>query len=159
MLHLAFKDLQKWYILESVTVSVIVILLSHLVLILSLTSEFGGGTGWTLIPPLSTYFMPSPPSSTGISSEMPTLCQCTLGATCICIAESPLVAEPESPMPKNSCASYLTQVLQRPCYKRAMTNGQRTMRSPSAVSPSLAGGHPRPLDTTLEFHQTGGLSS
>merc|ERR1712117_359804 len=31
--------------------------LSYLLLILSLISEFGGGTGWTLYPPLSTSFM------------------------------------------------------------------------------------------------------
>ena len=34
-------------------------------LILSLISEFGGGTGWTLYPPLSTSFMTLSPSSTG----------------------------------------------------------------------------------------------
>mmetsp|Transcript_105177 Transcript_105177/g.302489 ORF Transcript_105177/g.302489 Transcript_105177/m.302489 type:complete len:87 (-) Transcript_105177:171-431(-) len=32
---------------------------------LSLISEFGGGTGWTLYPPLSTSFMSLSPSSTG----------------------------------------------------------------------------------------------
>merc|ERR1712157_73211 len=34
------------------------------ILILSLISEFGGGTGWTLYPPLSTSFMSLSPSST-----------------------------------------------------------------------------------------------
>ena len=34
-------------------------------LILSLISEFGGGTGWTLYPPISTSFMNLSPSSTG----------------------------------------------------------------------------------------------
>merc|ERR1711972_420362 len=59
ILHLSFKGLQKWYILESI------IFLSYLLLILSLISEFGGGTGWTLYPPLSTSFMSLSPSSTG----------------------------------------------------------------------------------------------
>merc|ERR1712174_90278 len=35
------------------------------ILILFLISEFGGGTGWTLYPPLSTSFMSLSPSSTG----------------------------------------------------------------------------------------------
>merc|ERR1719386_391702 len=35
------------------------------ILILSFISEFGGGTGWTLYPPLSTSFMSLSPSSTG----------------------------------------------------------------------------------------------
>merc|ERR1712060_740033 len=39
--------------------------ISYLLLILSLISEFGGGTGWTLYPPLSTSFMSLSPSSTG----------------------------------------------------------------------------------------------
>ena len=69
MLYLAFKDLQKWYILASVTVSITMILLSYLFLILSLISECGGGPRWTLFPPLSTYFKLSSPSSTGISGE------------------------------------------------------------------------------------------
>merc|ERR1711870_140381 len=38
---------------------------SYLFLILSKISEFGGGTGWTLYPPLSTSFMSLSPSSTG----------------------------------------------------------------------------------------------
>merc|ERR1712066_630363 len=45
--------------------SIIILLLSYLLLILSLISEFGGGTGWTLYPPLSTSFMSLSPSSTG----------------------------------------------------------------------------------------------
>ena len=46
-------------------VSTIIILLSYLFLILSLISEFGGGTGRTLYPPLSTSSMTLSPSSTG----------------------------------------------------------------------------------------------
>merc|ERR1712191_4963 len=38
--------------------------LSYLFVVLSLVSEFGGGTGWTLYPPLSTSFMSLSPSST-----------------------------------------------------------------------------------------------
>merc|ERR1712076_163680 len=45
--------------------SIIILFLSYLLLILSLISEFGGGTGWTLYPPLSTSFMTLSPSSTG----------------------------------------------------------------------------------------------
>merc|ERR1712226_522864 len=45
--------------------SILVLLLSYLFLILSSISEFGGGTGWTLYPPLSTSFMSLSPSSTG----------------------------------------------------------------------------------------------
>ena len=37
--------------------SIIVLFLSYLLVIVSLVSEFGGGTGWTLYPPLSTSFM------------------------------------------------------------------------------------------------------
>merc|ERR1712198_430505 len=44
--------------------SIIVLLLSYLLLILSLISEFGGGTGRTFYPPLSTSFMSLSPSST-----------------------------------------------------------------------------------------------
>merc|ERR1712031_145974 len=36
----------------------------QIIIILSLISEFGGGTGWTLYPPLSTSFMSLSPSST-----------------------------------------------------------------------------------------------
>merc|ERR1712007_104503 len=45
--------------------SILLLFLSYLLLILSLISEFGGGTGWTLYPPLSTSFMSLSPSSTG----------------------------------------------------------------------------------------------
>merc|ERR1712063_129232 len=44
--------------------SILLLFLSYLLLILSLISEFGGGTGWTLYPPLSTSFMSLSPSST-----------------------------------------------------------------------------------------------
>merc|ERR1712063_211211 len=37
--------------------SILILFLSYLLVILSLISEFGGGTGWTLYPPLSTSFM------------------------------------------------------------------------------------------------------
>merc|ERR1712238_125845 len=43
--------------------SILILFLSYLFLILSLISEFGGGTGWTLCPPLSTSFMSLSPSS------------------------------------------------------------------------------------------------
>merc|ERR1712203_643610 len=45
--------------------SILVLFLSYFLLILSLISEFGGGTGWTLYPPLSTSFMSLSPSGTG----------------------------------------------------------------------------------------------
>merc|ERR1711976_871006 len=45
--------------------SILILFLSYLFLILSFISEFGGGTGWTLYPPLSTSFMSLSPSSTG----------------------------------------------------------------------------------------------
>ena len=45
--------------------SILVLFLSYVVLILSLITDFGGGTGWTLYPPLSTSFMSLSPSSTG----------------------------------------------------------------------------------------------
>merc|ERR1711920_860709 len=45
--------------------SILILSLSYLLLILSLISDFGGGTGWTLYPPLSTSFMSLSPSSTG----------------------------------------------------------------------------------------------
>jgi cytochrome c oxidase subunit 1 len=45
--------------------SILILSLSYLFLILSLISEFGGGTGWTFYPPLSTSFMSLSPSSTG----------------------------------------------------------------------------------------------
>merc|ERR1712209_294529 len=44
--------------------SILILFLSYLLLILSLISEFGGGTGWTLYPPLSTSFLSLSPSST-----------------------------------------------------------------------------------------------
>merc|ERR1712098_841477 len=44
--------------------SILILSLSYLFLILSLISDFGGGTGWTLYPPLSTSFMSLSPSST-----------------------------------------------------------------------------------------------
>merc|ERR1711920_1214379 len=44
--------------------SILILSLSYLLLILSLISDFGGGTGWTLYPPLSTSFMSLSPSST-----------------------------------------------------------------------------------------------
>jgi heme/copper-type cytochrome/quinol oxidase subunit 1 len=44
--------------------SILILILSYLFVILSLISEFGGGTGWTLYPPLSTSFMSLSPSST-----------------------------------------------------------------------------------------------
>merc|ERR1711963_1173223 len=44
--------------------SILILSPSYLFLILSLISEFGGGTGWTLYPPLSTSFMSLSPSST-----------------------------------------------------------------------------------------------
>merc|ERR1711976_1009856 len=43
--------------------SILILFLSYLFLILSLVSDFGGGTGWTLYPPLSTSFMSLSPSS------------------------------------------------------------------------------------------------
>merc|ERR1712146_510170 len=45
--------------------SIIILYLSYLLLIFSIISEFGAGTGWTLYPPLSTSFMSLSPSSTG----------------------------------------------------------------------------------------------
>merc|ERR1711934_1313108 len=44
--------------------SVLVLCLSYFFLILSLISDFGGGTGWTLYPPLSTSSLSLSPSST-----------------------------------------------------------------------------------------------
>ena len=45
--------------------SILILIVSYLFFILSLISEFGGGTGWTLYPPLSTSFLSLSPSSTG----------------------------------------------------------------------------------------------
>merc|ERR1712186_178954 len=44
--------------------SILILFLSYLLVILSFISEFGGGTGWTLYPPLSTSFMSLSPSTT-----------------------------------------------------------------------------------------------
>merc|ERR1712138_20302 len=44
--------------------SILVLSLSYLFIIISIISEFGGGTGWTLYPPLSTSFMSLSPSTT-----------------------------------------------------------------------------------------------
>merc|ERR1712117_514183 len=44
--------------------SILILFLSYLFFILSLISEFGGGTGWTFYPPLSTSFLSLSPSST-----------------------------------------------------------------------------------------------
>merc|ERR1712205_229246 len=44
--------------------SILILFLSYLLDILSFVSEFGGGTGWTLYPPLSTSFMSLSPSAT-----------------------------------------------------------------------------------------------
>merc|ERR1711935_969816 len=43
--------------------SILLLFLSVVFVVLSLVSEFGGGTGWTLYPPLSTSFMSLSPSS------------------------------------------------------------------------------------------------
>ena len=43
--------------------SIFILLFSYLILILSIIIEFGGGTGWTLYPPLSTSFISLSPSS------------------------------------------------------------------------------------------------
>merc|ERR1712099_136336 len=45
--------------------SILILILSYLFFVLSFFSEFGGGTGWTFYPPLSTSFMSLSPSSTG----------------------------------------------------------------------------------------------
>jgi cytochrome c oxidase subunit 1 len=44
--------------------SILILSLSYLFVILSFISELGGGTGWTLYPPLSTSFMSLSPSTT-----------------------------------------------------------------------------------------------
>merc|ERR1712050_160263 len=43
--------------------SILLLFLSYFLTIFSLISEFGGGTGWTLYPPLTTSFMSLSPSS------------------------------------------------------------------------------------------------
>merc|ERR1739846_17339 len=45
--------------------SILILFLSYIMMILSIISDFGGGTGWTLYPPLSTSFMSVSPASTG----------------------------------------------------------------------------------------------
>merc|ERR1711944_183412 len=44
--------------------SILILFLSYLLVVFSLISEFGAGTGWTLYPPLATSFMSLSPSST-----------------------------------------------------------------------------------------------
>merc|ERR1712032_1593506 len=44
--------------------SILILFLSYFLVMFSLISAFGGGTGWTLYPPLSTSFMSLSPSST-----------------------------------------------------------------------------------------------
>merc|ERR1712230_196845 len=44
--------------------SILILFLSYFLLVLSLISDFGGGTGWTLYPPLSTSLMSLSPSAT-----------------------------------------------------------------------------------------------
>merc|ERR1711907_786511 len=44
--------------------SIVSLSLSYIFIIISIISEFGGGTGWTLYPPLSTSFMSLSPSTT-----------------------------------------------------------------------------------------------
>merc|ERR1712136_168320 len=44
--------------------SIILLILSYIMLILSISSEYGAGTGWTIYPPLSTSAMSLSPSST-----------------------------------------------------------------------------------------------
>merc|ERR1711941_248135 len=63
--------------------SILILFLSYLLVIFSLISEFGGVTGWTLYPPLTTSFMSLSPSSvanlifgllvSGISSSLTSL--------------------------------------------------------------------------------------
>merc|ERR1712060_503919 len=44
--------------------SILILFLSYFLVCFSFISEFGGGTGWTLYPPLSTSFMSLSPSAT-----------------------------------------------------------------------------------------------
>merc|ERR1711976_212919 len=44
--------------------SILILFLSYFLVVLSFVFEFGGGTGWTLYPPLSTSFMSLSPSAT-----------------------------------------------------------------------------------------------
>ena len=45
--------------------SILIIPISYILVIFSILTEFGGGRGWTLYPPLSTSLMSLSPSSTG----------------------------------------------------------------------------------------------
>merc|ERR1712187_517163 len=45
--------------------SILILFLSYLLVVLSFYLDFGGGTGWTLYPPLTTSFMSLSPSSHG----------------------------------------------------------------------------------------------
>merc|ERR1712070_229433 len=53
--------------------SILILFLSFALLMLSIISEFGGGTGWTLYPPLSTSFMSLGLLMSGISSCLTSL--------------------------------------------------------------------------------------
>merc|ERR1712045_827118 len=63
--------------------SILILFLSYPLVVFSLISEFGAGTGWTLYPPLATSFMSLSPSSTanlvlgllvsGVSSSLTSL--------------------------------------------------------------------------------------
>merc|ERR1712141_128459 len=46
--------------------SILVLYLSYLLFLLSFSNDFGGGTGWTLYPPLSTSFMSLSPSGSAL---------------------------------------------------------------------------------------------
>ena len=51
-------------VMKTINRFIVSLSLSYLFVILSFISEFGGGTGWTLYPPLSTSFMSLSPSTT-----------------------------------------------------------------------------------------------
>merc|ERR1712227_242351 len=53
------------FFIEELVILFLSLFLSYFLAILSCFSDFGGGTGWTLYPPLSTSFMSLSPSSTG----------------------------------------------------------------------------------------------
>ena len=60
------SGIPDWKMIETgIRRSVDRLTVSYLFFILSLISEFGGGTGWTFYPPLSTSFLSLSPSSTG----------------------------------------------------------------------------------------------
>merc|ERR1711972_42742 len=59
-----FSRMGLWGILGSQSNIEEVLSLSYFLAVLSFVSEFGGGTGWTLYPPLSTSFMSLSPSAT-----------------------------------------------------------------------------------------------